>query len=401
MPLVDLSAHSEEFDADPYPFYAALRSAGPVHRLAVDGDRSWLVVGHEEARQALNHPALAKNWLGSDLYGSGVPYGSAQAAAAHTNMLEADPPHHTRLRRLVAREFTARRVEALRPRVQQVTDGLLDAMAARPERRGDLVRDLAVPLPLTVICELLGVPDLDSARFRYWSQEVVAPVDRAGPDARVMEQLTAYLFELVAAKAADPGEDLLSALIRTRDEDGDQLSPDELIGMAFLLLVAGHETTVNLIGNGVRALLEHPEQLAALRADPEALIDGAVEEMLRYDGPVQHATYRFAVADLELGGVRVPAGSSVLVALAAADRDPARFAEPDAFDIRRTGGGHLAFGHGIHFCLGAPLARMEGRIAIRSLLERFPGLAEDPEAGPRDWLPGTLVRGVTRLPLRW
>ncbi|MEU9374459.1 cytochrome P450 [Streptomyces sp. NPDC048255] len=394
MPLVDLSAHSEDFDADPYPLYAALRTAGPVHQLSFGGDRSWLVVGHDEARQALNHPALAKNWLGSELF-------ALPAAAAHTNMLEADPPHHTRLRRLVSREFTARRVEALRPRVQQVTDELLDAMAARPDRRGDLIRDFAVPLPMTVICELLGVPDLDSARFRYWSGEIVAPLGTAGPDSRVIGQLTAYLVELVEAKAADPGEDLLSALIRTRDEDGDQLSPDELIGMAFLLLIAGHETTVNLIGNGVRALLEHPEQLAALRADPEGLIDGAVEEMLRYDGPVQHATYRFALADLELGGVTVPAGSSVLVALAAADRDPARFAEPDVFDIRRTGPGHLAFGHGIHFCLGAPLARMEGRIAVRALLERFPELAEDPEGGPRDWLPGTLVRGVTRLPLRW
>ncbi|MCX4695165.1 cytochrome P450 [Streptomyces sp. NBC_01408] len=394
MALVDLSAPGEDFDADPYPFYAALRTAGPVHQLAVGGDRSWLVVGHDEARQALNHPALAKNWLGSELFG--LP-----AAAAHTNLLESDPPHHTRLRRLVSREFTARRVEALRPRIQQVTEELLDAMAARPDRRGDLIRDFAVPLPLTVICELLGVPDLDSSRFRYWSGEVVAPLGNAGPDSRVMEQLTAYLLELVEAKAADPGEDLLSALIRTRDEDGGRLSPDELIGMAFLLLIAGHETTVNLIGNGIRALLAHPDQLAALRADPEGLIDGAVEEMLRYDGPVQHATYRFAVADLELGGVTVPAGASVLVALAAADRDPARFAEPDVFDIRRTGPGHLAFGHGIHFCLGAPLARMEGRIAVRALLERFPELAEDPDAGPRDWLPGTLVRGVTRLPLRW
>ncbi|MFB6619422.1 cytochrome P450 [Streptomyces sp. NPDC085524] len=397
MPLVDLGSHAEEFDADPYPFYAALRQAGPVHRIETGGQRSWLVVGHEEARQALNHPALSKNWLGSELFD--VP----QAYAANRNMLESDPPHHTRLRRLVAREFTARRVEALRPRVQQVTDELLDAMAARPDRRADLIRSFAAPLPMTVICELLGVPDLDQERFRFWSGEIVTPADPAAPDPRAMEEMTAYLFELVAAKAEKPGDDLLSALIRTRDEDGDQLAPDELIGMAFLLLVAGHETTVNLIGNGVRALLEHPDQLAALRADPDGLIDGAVEEMLRYDGPVQHATYRFARTDLEIGSTPIEAGSSVLVALAAADRDPARFDEPgpDVFDIRRTGQSHLAFGHGIHFCLGAPLARMEGRIAIRSLLERFPDLAEDPEAGPRAWLPGTLMRGVSRLPLRW
>ncbi|MFJ4775902.1 cytochrome P450 [Streptomyces sp. NPDC088762] len=395
MPLVDLGAHAEEFNADPYPFYAALRSAGPVHRVVLGGDRSWLVVGHEEARQALNHPALSKNWLGAELFGN------TPASAASSNMLEADPPHHTRLRRLVARAFTPRRIEALRPRVQEVTDELLDAMAAAPDRRADLIAALAAPLPMTVICELLGVPDLDRERFRSWSGEIVAPVDPAGTDGRVLEHMTAYLFELVGAKARTPGDDLLSALIRTRDEDGDQLSPEELIGMAFLLLVAGHETTVNLIGNGIRALLAHPDQLAALRADPDGLIDGAVEEMLRYDGPVQHATYRFARADLEIGGTRIEAGSSVVVALAAADRDPSRFAEPDVFDIRRPAQGHLAFGHGIHFCLGAPLARMEGRIAIRTLLERFPDLEPDPEATAPDWLPGTLMRGVTRLPLCW
>ncbi|WKD30742.1 cytochrome P450 family protein [Streptomyces xanthophaeus] len=398
MALVDLSAHADAFNADPYPFYDALRAAGPVHRLVLGGERTWLVVGHEEARQALAHPGLSKNWLGSELFTSTTP-----VPAVATSMLDTDPPHHTRLRRLVAREFTARRVESLRPRVRQITDELLDAMAARPDRRADLIASFAVPLPMTVICELLGVPGLDRERFRYWSGEIVAPLDGVGADPRAVEEMTSYLLELVAAKAQDPGDDLLSALIRTRDEDGGRLSPDELIGMAFLLLVAGHETTVNLIGNGVRALLAHPLQLAALRADPDGLIDGAVEEMLRYDGPVQHATYRFAAADLELGGVTITAGSSVLVALAAADRDPARFAQPgpDVFDIRRSGPGHLAFGHGIHFCLGAPLARMEGRIAVRALLERFPDLAGDPDAGPPDWLPGTLMRGVTRLPLRW
>lgn len=398
MALVDLSTHADAFNADPYPFYDALRTAGPVHRLVLGGERTWLVVGHEEARQALTHPGLSKNWLGSELFTSATP-----VPAVATSMLETDPPHHTRLRRLVAREFTTRRVESLRPRVQQITDELIDAMAARPDRRADLIASFAVPLPMTVICELLGVPGLDRQRFRYWSGEIVAPLDGVGADPRAVDEMTAYLRELVAAKAGDPGEDLLSALIRTRDEDGGRLSPDELIGMAFLLLVAGHETTVNLIGTGVRALLAHPAQLAALRADPDGLIDGAVEEMLRYDGPVQHATYRFAAADLELGGVTITAGSSVLVALAAADRDPARFAQPgpDVFDIRRTGPGHLAFGHGIHFCLGAPLARMEGRIAVRALLERFPDLAGDPDAGPPDWLPGALMRGVTRLPLRW
>ncbi|MFG2996903.1 cytochrome P450 [Streptomyces sp. NPDC048340] len=397
MPVVDISASAEDFNADPYPFYARLREAGPVHEViasAAEFEPSWLVVGHEAARQALNHPALSKDWAGSG------KFPDALATAANSNMLESDPPHHTRLRRLVAREFTARRMEAMRPRIQQITDELLDAMAARPERSADLIKSLAFPLPMTVICELLGVPDLDRERFRYWSNEVVAPTPGA-LDNNAHQHLSSYLAELVEAKAKAPGEDLLSALIRTRDEDGDSLSPDELIGMAFLLLVAGHETTVNLISNGVRALLAHPGQLAELRGDFDGLLDGAVEEMLRYDGPVQNSTFRFAREDLEIAGTAIPAGATVLVSLAGADRDPARFADADTFDIHRAPQGHLAFGHGLHFCIGAPLARMEGRIALRGLLERFPDLADDPAGGPPLWLPGSLMRGVSRLPVRW
>lgn len=399
MPLADITPAAENSDADPYSYYAALRAAGPVHRVGGDSPDEapyWIVVGYEEVRQALGHPALLKDWRTAGLF----PEAEAEATAANVNMLESDPPQHTRLRRLVAREFTARRVEGLRPLVQRITDGLLDAMAARPGRSADLIGEFAFPLPMTVICELLGVPDLDRDRFRHWSNAVVAPLPgTVGNEAE--RQLSAYLAELVALKAGNPGEDLLSALIRTRDEDGDSLSPDELIGMAFLLLVAGHETTVNLISNGIRALLAHPAQLAALRADPDGLLDGAVEEMLRYDGPVQNATYRFAATDVEIGGTVIPAGATVLASLAGADRDPARFAAPDDFDIRRAPQGHLAFGHGLHYCIGAPLARMEGRIAVRGLLERFPDLAEDPAGGPPQWLPGLLMRGVTRLPVRW
>ncbi|MCX4528844.1 MULTISPECIES: cytochrome P450 [unclassified Streptomyces] len=397
MPVVDISANAEGFRADPYPFYARLRAAGPVHRIAAPSpeyEPCWLVVGYEEGRLALNRPGLSKDWRGSDLFATGL------ATAVNANMLESDPPQHTRLRRLVAREFTARRVEALRPRVERITHDLLDAMAARPERSADLIEALAFPLPMTVICELLGVPDLDRARFSHWSSEVVAPTSSA-PDNTAHRELGAYLAELVEAKSKSPGEDLLGALIRTRDEDGDSLSPDELIGMAFLLLVAGHETTVNLISNGVRALFAHPAQLADLRADYDGLLGGAVEEMLRYDGPVQNATFRYAREDVEIAGTAIPAGATVMVCLAAADRDPGRFPEPDRFDIRRAPQGHLAFGHGLHFCIGAPLARMEGRIAIRALLERFPDLAEDPAGGPPLWLPGSLMRGVSRLPVRW
>ncbi|MEU3403178.1 cytochrome P450 [Streptomyces sp. NPDC006670] len=398
MPVVDISFAAPDFDSDPHSFYAALRAAGPVHRVTDSAGRSnepyWLVVGYEEARQALTHPDLLKDWRTTDLFPDIEP------TAANTNMLESDPPRHTRLRRLVAREFTSRRVEAMRPRVQEVTDGLLDAMAARPGRTADLIRDLAFPLPMTVICELLGVPDLDRESFHRWSTDVVAPEPgTTGNEAH--QHLSAYLADLVKAKAEAPGEDLLSALIRTRDEGGDSLSPDELIGMAYLLLVAGHETTVNLISNGVRALLAHPDQLAALRADYDGLLGGAVEEMLRYDGPVQNATYRYTAKEVEIGGTPIPPGQVVLVSLAGAGRDPERFPEPDVFDIRRPTGGHLAFGHGLHFCIGAPLARMEGAVALRGLLERFPDLALDPSAGPLAWLPGSLMHGVRNLPVRW
>ncbi|MFE9533313.1 cytochrome P450 [Streptomyces sp. NPDC006691] len=396
MTVVDLSEHAEEFNADPYAEYAKLRAAGPAHQVRTPtGDEVWLIVGHEAARAALADPRLAKDWR-PPLAETGY-----EELPASSNMLETDPPQHTRLRKLVAREFTPRRIEALRPRVQEITDGLLDTMLAAPGRAADLVDSLAFPLPMTVISELIGVPDLDREAFRVLSNQAVAPRDGdEGPEA--VGRIGVYLAELIEDKRrSGPADDLLGALIRTRHEDGDQLSQDELIGMAFLLLVAGHETTVNLISNGVRALLSHPDQLAALRGDFGGLIDGAVEEMLRYDGPVETSTYRFAREDVRIGDALIPAGAVVLVALASAGRDPERHQEPDRFDIRRAPQGHLAFGHGIHFCLGAPLARMEGRIAVRTLLERAPDLQLDVRTDELQWLPGMLIRGVRHLPVRW
>ncbi|MFC9242566.1 cytochrome P450 [Streptomyces sp. NPDC057136] len=390
MTMVDLS-EAHDFRANPYPHYAKLRAEGPVHTIRAEGfERIWLIVGYEESRAALADERFSKDWRTAD-------NSSAAASPIYANMLEMDAPHHTRLRKLVAREFTARRIDALRPRVQQVTDQLLDAMV--PAGSADLVDALAFPLPMTVICELIGVPDLDRDAFRRMTGSLVAPTTPE-EEAEAARAMGAYLVELIEDKRCAPGQDLMSALIEARDEGGDRLSSDELVGMAFLLLVAGHETTVNLISNGVRALLDHPEQLALLRADP-GLIDGAVEEMLRYDGPVETATFRFTREPVKVGSTVIPAGEPVLVALASADRDPGRYPEPDTFDIRREAKGHLAFGHGMHFCLGAPLARMEGRIAIRTLLERCPELARDPQGGEPDWLPGLLMRGVRRLPVRW
>lgn len=391
--VIDLGEFGARFREDPHPVYAELRALGPVHRVRLPvpdaHHETWLVVGYEEARAALADPRLAKD--GEKI---GVKFLDEELIGKY--LLVADPPQHTRLRALIAREFTMRRVETLRPRVQEITDELLDAML--PGGRADLVESFAYPLPLTVICELLGVPEMDRAAFRALSSEAVAP-SSAQSEYDAFVQLAAYLTDLIEDKrCSGPADDLLSSLIRTTAEDGDRLSPQELRGMAFVLLVAGHETTVNLISSGVHALLTHPAQLAALRADM-TLVDGAVEEALRYEGPVENATFRYAAEPLDIGGTPVEAGDAVMIGLTAADRDGVRYPAPDRFDIRRDSRGHLAFGHGIHYCLGAPLARLEARVALRSLLDRCPDLALD--GPPGDWLSGMLMRGVRRLPVRW
>ncbi len=392
--VTDLVAMGDSFVRDPYPVYAALRERGPVHRVRIpEGAEAWLVVGHEAARSALADPRLSKSWD----YAS--PQFPLTSPSPGPHMLISDPPDHARLRRLVVREFTPRRIEQLAPRVQQITDELVDAMLRVPDGRADLVEALSFPLPISVICELLGVPMLDREAFRAWTTTIISEPD---PSARVRAttEVTAYLAGLLDEKRHAPGDDLMSALIRATDEDGDRLSTDELRGTAWVLLVAGHETTVNLISNGVLALLTHPDQLAALRADM-TLIDNAVEEMLRYDGPVETTTFRFSAAPVEFGDTVIPAGELVLVALADADRDPARFPDPGRFDIRRTSHSHTAFGHGIHYCLGAPLARLEARIAIRTLLQRCPDLALDAHPAALIWRQGMLMRGPCHLPVSY
>ncbi|MER5706978.1 cytochrome P450 [Streptomyces sp. NPDC002122] len=392
MSVIELGEYGADFTANPYPYYAKLRDSGPVHEVRMpDGFQFWLVVGHEEGRAALADPRLAKS---PSVIGVRPP----EEDVIGVHLLGADAPDHTRLRRLVAGVFTGRRVEALRPRIERLTQDLADAM--EPAGRADLVESYAFPVPITVICELLGVPAEDRDTFRHWSNELVAPGDEQGL-LSALEGFGGYLDALIESKrAAGPADDLLSGLLAARDEDGDRLSGPELRAMAYLLLIAGHETTVNLIANTVRNLLTHPEQLAALRADP-GLLDGAIEESLRYDGPVETSTFRFTREPITLGGAEIPARASVLVGIGALDRDPARFPDPDRFDIRRDTRGHLAFGHGLHYCLGAPLARLEGRIALRTLLDRFPRLELDPEGDPWEWVPGLLIRGVRHLPVRW
>ncbi|GAA2925788.1 cytochrome P450 [Kitasatospora cinereorecta] len=392
---VDLAALGDDFTRDPYPVYAELRARGPVHRVRIpEGTDAWLVVGYDAGRALLADQRLAKDWQRAS------PSLGVSKVSAGKSMLGSDAPDHTRLRKLVSREFTLRRMEQLAPRIQEMTDELLDTMLAGPGRGADLVEALSFPLPMAVICELLGVPSLDRQAFRAWSNTAVSSVD---PEARVRATaaMGGYLEELLEEKRTAPGSDLMSALIHTADEDGDRLAPDELTGMAWLLLVAGHETTVNLITNGVLGLLTHPAQLEALRADA-GLIDNAVEETLRYEGPIETPTYRFTTEPLDVAGTVIPGGGElVLIAMADCNRDPARFPDADRFDITRDARGHIAFGHGIHYCLGAPLARIEARIAIGSLLARCPGLRLDADPDSLPWRTGMLIRGPQQLPVTW
>jgi cytochrome P450 len=383
------------FFADPHGIYRRLREEGPVRPATPErGLRVWLVTRYAEARELLADPRLSKDSTRAlGLFPPGAAQAHASSLAAH--MLNSDPPDHTRLRKLVNRAFTARTVARLRPRIEEITDRLLDDVAAAGSV--DLVQTFAFPLPITVICELLGVPDADSDRFREWTKPFVAA---ASPEElqRAHEEMLAYLVDLVAAKRREPADDLLSALVTVSDE-GDRLSADEIVAMAFLLLVAGHETTVNLIVNSVLALLLHPDQLAVLRAD-RSLLPGAVEEFLRYEGPINIATVRFTTQPIQVGEVEIPANEFVMISLLSANRDGERFPDPDQLDITRSAGGHLAFGHGIHYCLGAPLARLEAEIALGRLLDRFPKLELDTDPDALEWRISTLIRGPQTMPVR-
>ena len=402
LPRVDLL--DPAFKANPYPTYAELRSTAPVHRVELpDGLGIWLITRYDDVLAVLKDERLVKDWrkvLTSEQLAQVPPIPPVMEALSR-NMLDMDPPDHQRLRSLVSKAFTPRLIERLRPRVQAIADGLLDAVQDRGEM--DLIDDYAFPLPITVIAELLGVPAEDRDSFREWSDAAVSGNTTQEHLDKVliphMQAFTDYLHALFEEKRKNPKDDLVSALLRA-EEAGDKLSEDELLGMVFLLLVAGHETTVNLIGNGVLALLQHPDQLQKLKDDP-SLIKPAVEELLRYDGPVETSTERFAREDVRIGETVIPRGEMVLVVLAAADHDPERFADPDELDITRVDNRHLAFGKGIHHCLGAPLARMEGQIAISTLLARMPDLRLKGSPESLSWRPGLTLRGLRGLPLEF
>jgi cytochrome P450 len=386
------------FFRDPYPAYDKLRASGPVQR--TDGAMGplpvWLITGYAEARTAFTHPGISKDTRRfQHLLSQGSASRNINPAVAAT-MVATDPPDHTRLRRLVTKAFTPAIVERLRPRIQQITDDLIDAIA--PAGSADLIETFAVPLPVTVISELLGVPETDRDNLRHWSNTNFATGDHKARD-QASHQIAGYMAQLIAAKRAQPGTDLLSDLIAVRDTT-DRLTEPELISLAVLLLIAGHETTTSLIGNATLALLLHPAQLTELRERP-SLMPTAIDEFLRYDSPAAIATIRFTTEPVTIGNTTIPAEEIVLISPAAANRDPARFPNPSVPDTGRDATGHLSFGHGIHYCVGAQLARMEAEIALRSLLYRFPAMRLDIDPENLEWRRTRLIRGLVSLPVRW
>ncbi|MGC0397940.1 cytochrome P450 [Streptomyces sp. SAI-126] len=381
------------FLQDPYPTYAAMRSSCPVQPLPTGsgGHPGYVVTGYAEAREALGDARLSKDTAA--FFAGKKSRRRLHPAVAHT-MLATDPPRHTRLRKVVTKAFTNGAVAQLRPFIARVTDELLDQWPVG--ERFDFVAALAVPLPVIVICELLGVPAGDRPAVRRWSGELFAAGRPDVIDA-ASHSMADYMTGLVAAKRLDPGDCLLDRLIAARD-GAERLSEEELVSLAVLLLVAGHETTTNFLGNAALALLQRPAELDRLRQDPDD-VPAVLDELLRFDSPVSTATFRYTTEAVTLGGVDIPAGVPVLVALGAANRDPVRFPSPDLLDLDRDAAAHLGFGHGIHRCVGAPLAKAEAEIALRAVLTRFPGIRLAVPSDRLQWRRTRLVRGLAALPV--
>src|SRR5262249_3776771 len=367
---------SPALKANPFPFYARLRAEAPVYRVTLPTrETAWLITRYDDVAMVLKDERFVKDTLNAltPEQAARQPWFRKMFKSLKRNMLDLDPPDPTRLRPLGYKAFTPRLIEQMRERVQALTDELLDNV--RDRGRMDLIRDYALPVPTTIIAEMLGVPVADRHAFHRWSKALMSAASSTWGLWKAIPTVWAFLLyirKIIKKRRANPQDDLVSALARA-EEAGDTLSEDELLAMVFLLLVAGHETTVNLIGNGTLALLEHPDQMAKLRNDP-ALIRPAVEELLRYASPVETATERYAREDVTIAGVTIPRGEMVFAVIASANRDERQFANPDTLDITREPNKHLAFGLGAHFCLGAPLARLEGQLAINTLLRRVPDL---------------------------
>lgn len=390
-PTCDLDFGDAAFVADPYPIFAELRQRAPVQWH--EGRQLWLAFSHDPANEVLRRRPLGRIWTDRTPLDRFEPFNLLH----RHQMMENEPPEHSRLRRLVAAAFSRGHVERLRPRVEAIAAQLLDAV---DPARFDAVADYAEPLPVAAIAELLGVPESDRPLLRPWSQAIVAmyEVDRT-PEVEACAlaastDFAAYVRDMVAERRRHPGNDMVSDLVAAQDGPA-RLSEDEVVASAILLLNAGHEASVNAFGNGLAALLSHAGELTRLSGDL-GRVPLAVEEMLRYDAPLQ-LFERTSTAPVRLGDVVVAAGEKVAALLGAANRDPAAFPDPDRFDVTRDNGSHLGFGAGLHFCLGAPLARMELDVAWRALLGRFPKLEPDGDAVRR---PGFVLRGYTSVPVR-
>ncbi len=384
------------YRANPYDWYARWRDVHPVTQTTLpSGAPVYVVTRHADVLAALKDARLIKNvynvrhrgWLDQHLW----------RRFTDSNMLKSDPPTHTRLRRLASDAFQPRRIALMRPDIEQIADTLIDRLQTKPQF--DFVADFALPLPIHVISQMLGVPERDHARFHAWSNAIIASGVLSSERmvlTREMLALSRYMRRLIAERRRNPGDDVVSQLIAA-DVNGERLSQTELVVTTILLLIAGHETTVNLLGNGLLALLQHPDQWQMLCAEP-ARIPAAVEELLRLVNPVQLVN-RYAAEDVEIGGVTIPRGAHVQLVVASANHDAAVFARSDTLDITAETGRHLAFSQGIHYCLGAPLARLEGVVAFERLTQRMPTLQL---ATPDmiEWRAGLELRGLMRLPVR-
>ena len=395
---------SQVFKANPHPTYRAMRRDAPLcPHTETNGSTFWLVTRYADAvTVSRGHQHFVKNYrntLTADEHAQ-LPPEPPFSQMLNSHMLNQDGADHTRLRALVNKAFGVRNVNLLRDRVQAIADGLLDQVQAQGQM--DLMDAFAFQLPIIVIAELLGIPVEDRNQFRAFSNAFISPA-HSPEEARQQEQLIvdfiAYLGELFVARRQTPREDLVTALLQA-EEAGEQLSEEELYSMVILLIVAGHETTVNLIGNGVLALLQHPSQWNKLQTEP-ALLPAAVEELLRYDGPIDHSTQRYAAADVELNGQQIRRGEMVVISRTAINRDPAQFPAPDTLDFTRADNRHLGFGLGVHYCLGAPLARLEMEIALSTLLRRLPTLRLAAPVETLRWRLVPLLHGLEKLPVVW
>jgi cytochrome P450 len=400
-PLQGAAHLTPEFFADPYAAFRRMREESPVTEVAMpNGQRAWLVTRYDDVLAVLNDNTRLTKHMAKLMPAQWVP--TPELAFLQGTLLGVDPPDHTRLKRLVSKAFTPGRVAALRPRMAEIVEALIERMTAAaataPDGVVDFISEFAFPLPMTVVCDMIGIPGTDHNAFKAWTEKLVSATATEQEQQTAALETLVYLSGLLDAKKAAPDDTMAYALIAARDDD-DKLTDGELLSMIFLMLLAGHETTMNVVATGMLALLENPVELKKLRDDP-AMLPRALDELLRYINPTNHATERYTLEPVTFGDVTIPRRELVIAVLTAANLDPSKFPDPERLDLDRDTTGHLTFGHGIHYCLGAPLARLEAEVAFSALLSRFPDLSLAVPASSLTWRPSSLIHGLERLPLR-